>query len=69
MVGAVVFVDLFESMITKDAEGFIKAYNRGAPEAQPKPANPDTFKGGIAAEEEDDEKQDEPEAAEKQVEL
>ena len=33
MVGAVVFVDLFESMITNDVEGVIKAYNRGAPES------------------------------------
>ena len=53
MVGEIVFVDLFESVLTNDVEGVIKAYNRGAPEAQPKPANPESFKGGIADEQEE----------------
>ena len=45
MVGQHVFTDLITSLLQKDTDGVMKAYDRGAPESQPMPANPAAMKG------------------------
>ena len=45
MVGEHVFTDLISSILQKDNNAVLKAYDRGAPESQPMPANPAAMKG------------------------
>lgn len=46
MVGEHVFVDLLQGLVSEKSDRVMKAYSRGAPESQPKPANEKDF-GGI----------------------